>query len=544
MKAKLFILLSFLGLAVFGQVQNFNVPVNFNNVNEALPDDSIQVLVRTNPQASGSLANRTKWVSKSAFGASVNYGSAGQIPYVNSTGYGFDYAPNLFWNYNSLLIGTVGSINAEYTQEGVVLTDEENGYTSFYNNKGMSVQKLTFPFSRKDFDESGIIWGDLEEEDTGFFLTDNSHTKTGIEYTEDYSANYTDRSLIDRGYAVNNYLLLSGTQEDKPVTGNIEVSLTNEFNGFEADYSGSAVHNGISDDGLPSWNIQGDYTSNFSLGTDFARINSDKVDFQGIVGNEEYDKVGNRKAFAQLSDVEDLISDVGINDLNNSPGNFTGASSKLFAVNSAGNAFEYRSLILGDFNLSPGSEPFLIGYSGGGFTKTAVRGTATANTIPMRDANQRMKAGEGLAGDDVSTISQTTLLYTNQTVAGVKTFSSSPIVPNPTTSGQAVNLGYLQTNYGNGSLRFTLTGIQSGGVVPEESTFELLLFSSCPVYTDNFISWDITWLDGNDYKSIKTEYVANGAPLRLSKALGCLSVKGNSLLGFTIPTTAVLELRY
>ena len=34
-------------------------------------------------------------------------------------------------------------------------------------------------------------------------------------------------------------------------------------------------------------------------------------------------------------------------------------------------------------------------------------------------------------------------LTTNQTIAGVKTFSSSPVVPNATTSGQAVNKGQV-----------------------------------------------------------------------------------------------------
>jgi hypothetical protein len=44
-------------------------------------------------------------------------------------------------------------------------------------------------------------------------------------------------------------------------------------------------------------------------------------------------------------------------------------------------------------------------------------------------------------------------LTTNQTIAGVKTFSSSPVVPNATTSGQAVNKGQLDAITSVGQLR-------------------------------------------------------------------------------------------
>lgn len=50
----------------------------------------------------------------------------------------------------------------------------------------------------------------------------------------------------------------------------------------------------------------------------------------------------------------------------------------------------------------------------------------------------------------------------NQTVAGIKTFSSSPIVPNATTSGQPVNLGQLNTEISNIPVSQVVEIIESG----------------------------------------------------------------------------------
>lgn len=49
-------------------------------------------------------------------------------------------------------------------------------------------------------------------------------------------------------------------------------------------------------------------------------------------------------------------------------------------------------------------------------------------------------------------------LTTNQTIAGVKTFSSSPVVPDATTSGQAVNKDYVDT-LGTLKVSSDITGI-------------------------------------------------------------------------------------
>jgi hypothetical protein len=51
-------------------------------------------------------------------------------------------------------------------------------------------------------------------------------------------------------------------------------------------------------------------------------------------------------------------------------------------------------------------------------------------------------------------------LTTDQTVAGIKTFSSSPVVPTPTTSGQTANKAYVDTKANSGDT-VNLTGNQS-----------------------------------------------------------------------------------
>lgn len=236
----------------------------------------------------------------------------------------------------------------------------------------------------------------------------------------------------------------------------------------------------------------------------------------------------------------------------------------------------------------------------------------------------------------------------NSTISGVKTFTASPIVPNATTSGQAVNFGQLSNlnnstlnynweNYaGNNIINFKVGGdfvggigfsdgatleglhitndvgsIEIGGgmtnlsigdlgilldspggvkigtysdnyVLPNSDglngqvlitdgdgttewkslnktytlsssitlapnvDFDEDFFNICPVDMDyNFLNWDITWWEGDDFKTIKTEYTAKGtAKLKLSKRNGCLSIVGNDTYGFTIPTGAKLILNY
>lgn len=56
----------------------------------------------------------------------------------------------------------------------------------------------------------------------------------------------------------------------------------------------------------------------------------------------------------------------------------------------------------------------------------------------------------------------------NETIAGIKTFSSSPIVPIPTTSGQASTKGYVDITVGG----VVLGQIPDGTVTPSKLSFD------------------------------------------------------------------------
>lgn len=64
----------------------------------------------------------------------------------------------------------------------------------------------------------------------------------------------------------------------------------------------------------------------------------------------------------------------------------------------------------------------------------------------------------------------------DETIAGVKTFSSSPIVPTPTTSTQAANKAYVDS-VGGGSGSSTLAG-DSDVVISSPSDGQVLTYSS------------------------------------------------------------------
>ena len=80
----------------------------------------------------------------------------------------------------------------------------------------------------------------------------------------------------------------------------------------------------------------------------------------------------------------------------------------------------------------------------------------------------------------------------NQTVGGVKTFSSSPIVPTPTTATQAANKDYVDSVAGGG----TWTTLPTASYT---STGLALLFSaSSGIYTANYeINIDIKFRYGS-----------------------------------------------
>lgn len=105
--------------------------------------------------------------------------------------------------------------------------------------------------------------------------------------------------------------------------------------------------------------------------------------------------------------------------------------------------------------------------------KTKLNGVATGATVNATDAQLRDRSTHtGTQAISSVTSLQTSLdakadstatvnLTGAQTVAGVKTFSSSPIVPTPTTNTQAANKTYVDTAVaGGGGGSFALTAVQ------------------------------------------------------------------------------------
>jgi hypothetical protein len=85
-----------------------------------------------------------------------------------------------------------------------------------------------------------------------------------------------------------------------------------------------------------------------------------------------------------------------------------------------------------------------------GYIRIATSSEATAgtdNTTALTPAK-----GKTLAENRINALA--VLLTGNQTIAGVKTFSSSPVVPTATANNQAVNLGQVNTAISNAELQW------------------------------------------------------------------------------------------
>lgn len=66
--------------------------------------------------------------------------------------------------------------------------------------------------------------------DSSMLSTVRLTAEEALTYLDDYSGKFTDRSLIDKGYANNNFIPLQGTSVGKPVTGNIDLEIPSRSN--------------------------------------------------------------------------------------------------------------------------------------------------------------------------------------------------------------------------------------------------------------------------------------------------------------------------
>lgn len=105
-------------------------------------------------------------------------------------------------------------------------------------------------------------------------------------------------------------------------------------------------------------------------------------------------------------------------------------------------------------------ENFGVNYDGEhkAATQAGVYGAYEAALDAIAALDAELTASISAVSGNVTTLDAAVVKKTgDQTIAGVKTFSSSPIVPVPTTEFQAVNKGYVDVNIGSGGSRHLLS---------------------------------------------------------------------------------------
>jgi hypothetical protein len=96
----------------------------------------------------------------------------------------------------------------------------------------------------------------------------------------------------------------------------------------------------------------------------------------------------------------------------------------------------------GVFTLDPSAAPFAVTLTG----NQTIAGVKTFSSNPISSATQSTATNALTRRDFVTGLDGANVKLTgNQTIAGVKTFSSSPVVPNATTATQALAFGQVAT---------------------------------------------------------------------------------------------------
>ncbi len=238
---------------------------------------------------------------------------------------------------------------------------------------------------------------------------------------------------------------------------------------------------------LEFYRINENKYSRIGVNTNGPYISDNNINAKGLVGSNEFDKQGDRKAFAQIADVEDAINDLAIpedvsdlsdttnllfsgdyDDLTNKPTipaqvnlipgsniDITGTYPNLTIEASGGSTAEWGEIsgTLGDqadlqnvLN-AKANDNAVVKLTG----NQTVGGTKTFSTSPVVPSKSSAAANTPTA---IATEAQVFLkandadvvkITGNQTIAGVKTFSSFPITPSspPTTDYQTPNKKYV-----------------------------------------------------------------------------------------------------
>lgn len=125
------------------------------------------------------------------------------------------------------------------------------------------------------------------------------------------SCSWTLLAQVNEGGESSNLTLEQARQNGNVLEGDVEFSdggmNVTTINSTGLSNSGWRFGTGIDKDGLVFSNIT-EVSGTTSLS--FMVSNSSMYDSKGIIGNEEFDKQGDRKAFAQIADVEDFYTTI------------------------------------------------------------------------------------------------------------------------------------------------------------------------------------------------------------------------------------------
>jgi len=152
---------------------------------------------------------------------------------------------------------------------------------------------------------------------SGSEIASDNPTFVGIEYGADYSANYTSRSLVDKGYVDGLAgIPLSGTVSGSPVTGNIEFQ-NNKGLDFGHTGDGYGYNGRVYGEDNNIFLLIDNYTdssvSYLTLNTAGINIGGDSADLKGIYSVSDFSAVDptNKLIYAQRQYVDDAVAAAG-----------------------------------------------------------------------------------------------------------------------------------------------------------------------------------------------------------------------------------------
>lgn len=116
--------------------------------------------------------------------------------------------------------------------------------------------------------------------DSSLLSTVRLTAENALEYNDDYSARFTDRSLIDKGYVNDNFLPLQGTSTENPITGNVKLQVPSRSSITIGTEQGSGLEfhaaNLVT---LTSGTVSG-RTSYFSVSSNYTTLGYSSPDFE------------------------------------------------------------------------------------------------------------------------------------------------------------------------------------------------------------------------------------------------------------------------